>query len=149
MTTLERSYANWAPYLLSVARVVAAALFMEHGTQKLFSFPAGPPSGPIELMSVAGLAGGLEFFGGFLLLIGLFTRPVALVLSGEMAVAYFLMHAPEGFWPLLNKGELAVLYCFLFLYISSAGGGAWSIDRMWLERGEGMVQAPTERWRAA
>lgn len=100
---------------------------MLHGTQKWLSFPA-PRSSPVELASLSGVAGLLELFGGFLLLLGLFTRPVAFVLSGLMAFAYFIAHAPQGFWPLLNRGELAALYSFVFLYLAAAGGGPWSLD---------------------
>jgi putative oxidoreductase len=122
-------YSLWAPRILSVLRIVAAAMFMVHGTQKLFGVPPGgrgPASPP--LLSMSGVAGLLEVFGGFLLLIGLFTRPVAFLLSGQMAVAYFVVHAPRAFLPILNGGELAALYCFLFLYVSAAGGGSWSVD---------------------
>lgn len=103
---------------------------MQHGGQKLFSFPA-PPQATHSLFSLIGVAGILELFGGLLLFLGLFTRPVAFLLSGQMAVAYFMAHAPHGFWPLLNRGELAVLYCFIFLYLTVAGGGSWSLDRLW------------------
>jgi putative oxidoreductase len=120
--------AAWGDRLLSVLRVVAAFLFMLHGTQKLFAFPVSEPRDPAALFSLMGLAGVLEVFGGLLLLLGLFTRPVAFLLSGEMAVAYFKSHFPEGFWPNLNRGELAALYCFLFLYLAAAGGGSWSLD---------------------
>jgi len=123
-------FAKWAPWLLSVLRIVTAFLFVEHGTQKWLSFPR-PGSSPTQLMSLGGAAGLLELVGGFLLLLGLFTRPVAFVLSGLMAFAYFIAHAPQGFWPILNRGELAALYCFVFLYIAAAGGGPWSLDR-WL-----------------
>lgn len=119
---------TWAPHLRSALRVVAAFLFMAHGTQKLFGAPATGPRDPIELLSLMGAAGVLETFGGLLLLLGLFTRPVAFILSGQMAVAYFLRHQPQGFWPILNRGELAALYCFLFLYLAAAGGGPWSVD---------------------
>ncbi len=122
--------ARWADRLLSALRIVAAFLFMLHGTGKLFAFPVSEPREPAELFSLMGLAGVLEVFGGLLLLLGLFTRPVAFVLAGEMAVAYFKSHAPQGFWPNLNGGELAALYCFLFLYLAAAGGGAWSLDRV-------------------
>jgi putative oxidoreductase len=101
---------------------------MAHGTMKLFSFPAARASGVPELLSLSGVAGILEVFGGGLLLIGLFTRPVAFLLSGQMAFAYFIAHGPKGFWPILNGGELAALYCFLFLYLAAAGGGPWSAD---------------------
>ena len=121
---------RWAPRMLSIMRIVVAFLFMEHGGVKLFNFPHSPLPMPHlpPLMLVAGV---LEFFGGFLVLIGLFTRPVAFVVAGEMAVAYFVGHAPHGFWPMLNKGELAVLYCFVFLYVAAAGGGPWSIEQWW------------------
>jgi putative oxidoreductase len=119
---------SWGNRLLSVLRIVAAFLFMAHGTQKLFGWPADEPKQAAELMSLMGLAGVLEIFGGLLLLLGLFTRPVAFILAGEMAVAYFMAHAPQGFWPLLNRGEAAVLYCFLFLYLAAVGGGPWSLD---------------------
>src|SRR5687767_1076388 len=121
------------PHVLSLLRIVSAFLFMLHGTQKWLNFPA-PRSSPTELMSLSGVAGMLELFGGLLLLLGLFTRPVAFVLSGLMAFAYFIAHAPQGFWPLLNRGELAALYCFVFLFISAAGGGPWSVDRWLLHR---------------
>jgi len=121
-------YTEWAPRLLSVMRIITGFLFVAHGTQKLLGFPAGPDMHQPELMSLPGLAGVLELFGGALILVGLFTRPVAFVLSGLMAVAYFMAHAPQGFWPILNHGELAVLYCFVFLYLSAAGGGEWSLD---------------------
>jgi putative oxidoreductase len=117
-----------APYLLSVLRIITAFLFMEHGTMKLFGYPA--PMGEIPLFSLMGLAGVLEVFGGFLILIGLFTQPVAFILSGEMAFAYFMAHAPQGFWPVLNHGEAAVLYCFLYLYLAAVGGGPWSVDQV-------------------
>ena len=123
-------FVKWTPRLLSVLRIVAGFLFIAHGAQKLFGFlaPPGAPSPP--LMSQIGIGGVLEFFGGLLLLLGLFTRPVAFILSGMMAVAYFQMHAPGGFGPLQNRGELAVLYCFLFLFFAVAGGGEWSLDRL-------------------
>jgi putative oxidoreductase len=117
----------WAPRVLSILRIVAALIFMEHGTQKLFGFPPTDRPGP-ELFSLIGLAGVLEFVGGALLVLGLFTRPVALVLSGEMAVAYWMAHAPDSFFPALNGGDAAILYCFVFLYLVFAGGGAWSLD---------------------
>lgn len=116
-----------SPRVLSIMRIVTGFLFMQHGGQKLFGFPA-PPRFEFELFSMIGVAGVLEVFGGLLILIGLFTRPAAFVLSGQMAFAYFIAHAPGGFWPILNGGELAVMYCFVFLYLSVAGGGTWSID---------------------
>jgi putative oxidoreductase len=118
---------------LSVLRIAVGLLFLYHGSQKLFGWPAGGPGGghPVDWMSRAGLAGILEFFGGALILLGLFTRPVAFVLSGEMAVAYFMVHAKRALWPpISNGGELAVVYCFVFFYLSASGGGAWSVDRL-------------------
>jgi len=126
---MEALLANWRPHLLGILRIVTAFLFMQHGTQKIFGFPA-PQRSEFELMSMLGVAGVLELVGGFLVLIGLFTRPTAFLLSGLMAFAYFLAHAPQGFWPLVNGGELAALYAFLFLYIASAGGGQWSVDQL-------------------
>lgn len=128
---MNNTIVTWAPRLLSVLRIVTGFLFMLHGAQKLFGFPAPMPGGGPPLMSLLGVGGILEFFGGLLILLGLFTRPVAFILSGLMAVAYFMAHAPGGFWPLLNRGELAVLYCFIFLYLAAAGGGPWSVDRLW------------------
>jgi putative oxidoreductase len=115
-----------APYLQSALRMVAAFLFIAHGTQKLFGLPGGPR---MALVSMMGLAGMLETGGGTLMLLGLFTRPTALILSGEMAYAYFTAHFPHGAWPILNGGELAVLYCFLWLFFSAAGAGPISVDR--------------------
>ncbi|MGE5475980.1 MAG: DoxX family protein [Bacteroidales bacterium] len=118
----------WAPRLLSVLRVIAALLFLQHGMAKLFGFPHVAMFDDLQLVSLMGLAGVLELAGGLLLAVGLFTRPVAFVLSGEMAVAYFMAHAPRGLFPILNGGELAVLYCFVFLFIAAAGPGPWSLD---------------------
>ena len=129
---MNKAIADWTPRLLSVLRVVAAFLFVEHGLQKWLAFPA-PRLSPTILWSLSGVAGLLELFGGLLLLLGLYTRPVAFVLSGLMAFAYFIAHAPRGFWPILNGGELAALYCFVFLYLAAAGGGPWSVDR-WIRR---------------
>jgi putative oxidoreductase len=120
---------RWSAPLLSLLRIVAAFLFMAHGTQKLFGWPAAEPQPGVSLLSLMGLAGLLETVGGLLLLLGLFTRPVAFVLAGEMAVAYFMAHAPRGFWPILNRGEVPVLLCFLFLYLAATGPGPWSVDR--------------------
>lgn len=131
MAYLESFCSRWSPRILSVLRIVTAFLFMQHGAQKLFGFLAPPQAVAPPLLSLIGLAGVLEFFGGLLLLLGLFTHPVAFILSGEMAVAYFMVHAPKGFWPLRNGGDLAVILCFLFLYLALSGGGAWSVDRLW------------------
>lgn len=127
---LVSRWGSWAPHLLSILRIVCAFLFMQVGTAKLFAFPAAimPGGGTAPIASLAGVAGILETFGGVLLLVGLFTRPVAFLLSGEMAVAYFYAHAPQGFWPVLNQGAPAVFYSFLFLYLSAAGPGPWSLD---------------------
>lgn len=133
---------NWTPRLLSVLRIIAGFLFIAHGAQKLFGFLAPPGAPSPTLLSQMGVGGVLEFVGGILLLLGLFTRPTAFILSGMMAVAYFQMHAPHGFWPLQNKGELAVLYCFLFLFLAVAGGGAWSLDRLLRRRRGDVVRAP-------
>lgn len=122
--------ARWAPHLHSALRIVAAFSFMTHGTQKLFAFPVAAARDPVTVVSLAGLAGVLETFGGVLLLVGLFTRPVAFLLSGEMAVAYFLRHAPAGVWPILNRGEVAMLFCFIWLYLAAAGPGPWSLDAL-------------------
>ena len=120
----------WAPRLLSVLRIIIGFLLIPHGTQKLFGFPVGPDTPQVPLVSLLGLAGVLELFGGALILVGLFTRPVAFVLSGFMAVAYFMAHASKGFLPILNHGELAVAYCFVFLLLAAVGGGEWSLDRL-------------------
>lgn len=120
---------TWQPRILSLLRAVSGFLFMLHGSTKIFGFP-GEQRGPFELFTLSGTAGALELVGGFLIIIGLFTRPTAFVLSGFMAVAYFMAHAPQGFWPLLNGGELAALYSFVFLYLFAAGGGEWSVDRL-------------------
>jgi putative oxidoreductase len=119
--------ADWSPRLLGALRIVAGVLFMEHGAQKLLGFPP-PDHGSPELFSLLGLAGILERVGGFFILIGLFTRPIAFVLAGEMAVAYWMAHAPKSIYPALNGGDAAILYCFIFLYLVAAGPGAFSVD---------------------
>jgi putative oxidoreductase len=130
MTGSSSIQQNWAPRLLSILRIIAAFLYMPHGAQKLFGFLAAQGASTVPLLSLRGVAGILEFFGGLLILLGLFTRPVAFILSGQMAVAYFMVHAPNGFWPLQNRGELAALYSFVFLYLCAAGGGQWSLDEL-------------------
>lgn len=136
-------YARWAPFHLSILRIMASLLFIAHGTQKLFDFPARPappgaPEGagppPFDLFSLIGMAGILEFFGGLLLLIGLFTRPVAFLLSGMMAVAYFIAHHPRTFYPVNNGGDAAILFCFLFFYLFFAGAGPLSVDAHFARR---------------
>ena len=131
--TTPRIVTTWparAPYLLSILRIVAAFLFTQFGTAKLLAFPAAimPGGGTAPIGSLAGIAGLLETVGGALLLIGMFTRPVAFIVAGEMAVAYFIGHAPQGFWPVLNQGHPAILFCFVWLYLSAAGAGPWSLD---------------------
>jgi|SRR6478609_2237920 len=118
----------WAPRALGILRIVVAFLFIQHGMVKLFGVPAMEGMGKVPLMSLFGVAGLLEFVGGALLLLGLGTRPVAFILSGEMAAAYFIGHASQGFLPIINHGELAVTWCFLFLYFFFAGAGAFSLD---------------------
>ena len=124
---------SYSAQLLSVLRIMTGLLFLQHGTTKYLSFPVSKFTG-VAPLSMGGIAGMLELVGGVLIVIGLFTRPVAFILSGLMAVAYFYAHAPQGFFPLLNGGELAALYCFVFLYLSARGPGPWSVDHM---RGDG------------
>ncbi|HWV51451.1 DoxX family protein [Pseudorhodoplanes sp.] len=120
----------WSPRLLSVMRFMSGLLFMQHGTAKLLGIPQMQMFAKLQPFSLSWIAGVMELIGGALLLIGLFTRPVAFLLSGLMAFAYFISHAPRGFYPIINAGELAALYCFVFLYISAAGGGSWSVDAL-------------------
>jgi putative oxidoreductase len=127
--------ANWksvAPYLLSLLRIISALMFIQFGTMILFAFPVGRPpnGGTAKLMTQVGIGGVLEAFGGTLVLLGLFTRPVAFILAGEMAVAYFQFHSPQSFWAVVNQGTPAVLYCWVFLYFSAAGAGPWSLDAL-------------------
>ncbi len=124
------SLSRYTPYALAALRIVTALIFIEHGTQKLIGWPAAPASGLPAVMTLSWIGGVLEAVGGLLIVLGLFTRPVAFVLSGFMAAAYFMAHAPQGFWPILNRGELAALYSFVFLYLAVAGGGEWSLDRI-------------------
>jgi putative oxidoreductase len=117
--------------MLSMLRIVVGLLYMEHGLAKILDFPHQPTHASYALFTLnPGLQGLLELVGGLLLALGLFTRPVAFILAGNMAVAYFMAHAPRGFFPLLNGGELAIVYCFVFLYFWVAGGGEWSLDRL-------------------
>jgi putative oxidoreductase len=115
----------WAPRLLSVLRIVAGLLFLEHGLSKLLQFPIPAPAALTTTIIAAGV---IELVGGALVTLGLFTRLAAFIMSGEMAVAYFIAHAPQSFYPLVNRGESAILFCFIFLYIAAAGPGPWSID---------------------
>ena len=123
-------WSSWSPQLHCLLRIVAAATFILAGTTKLFAFPNGVPpnGGTVPLISQLGIGAIMEVVGGVLLLIGLFTRPVAFILSGEMAVAYFQFHFPLGFWPTMNGGIPALLYCFFWLYFSASGPGTWSLD---------------------
>lgn len=125
------AWATWQPRVLSIVRIVVGLLFLEHGLNKIFDFPSTPNHRAYELFTlVPGLAGLLETVGSILIVIGLFTRPVAFLLSGEMAFAYFMAHAPRGFFPMLNGGDAAILYCFVFLYFFVAGAGVWSLDQL-------------------
>jgi putative oxidoreductase len=129
---------DWSPRVLSVLRVITGFLFLWHGSQKLLNFPPMPPMPGSEgggLPTIIIVAGVLELVGGIAILLGLFTRPVAFILSGLMAAAYFMGHASKGFLPVVNGGELAVLYCFVFLYFTFSGGGTWSADNL-ISRGK-------------
>jgi putative oxidoreductase len=126
--TMDSSLATlWAPRMLAILRIVTGLLFLEHGTQKLFGFPPSEYPSP-GLLSLMGVAGMLETVGGVLVVLGLLTRPVAFVLAGMMAVAYWMAHAPQSVFPTLNGGDAAILYCFVFLYLFAAGPGPWSVD---------------------
>jgi len=126
---------RWQPQLLALLRIFTGLLFLEHATQKFFAFPAPfPMPGPLPTILVA--AGVIELTAGILVTIGLFTRIAAFIAAGEMAAAYFMMHFPKSFWPAVNMGEAAVLYCFVFLYLAAAGPGAWSLDRVLFKRAE-------------
>lgn len=131
MANPDSLFYRWSPVFLSILRIVIGLLFMEHGSQKLFNFPPSPEphEGPMPLLMLVGAW--LEFGGGLLIFLGLFTRPVAFILSGEMAVAYFMFHAKSSPFPLVNRGQLAIAFCFVFLYMAVAGGGIWSIDALW------------------
>jgi putative oxidoreductase len=130
MSIHEPSDSVWTARMLSIFRIVAGVVFMSAGTMKIFGYPENPMPNmpPTELLSQVGIGGLLEVFGGLAIVLGLYTRPVAFVLAGEMAVAYFQFHAPGGFWPTVNMGVPAVMYCFFFLYLMLAGAGPWSLD---------------------
>lgn len=121
--------AVWAPRMLSVLRIMTALLFLQHGLSKFFAWPGAAPAN-FQAMSLIGLAGAIELVGGALLAVGLFTRIAAVIMSGEMAVAYFMAHAGQSFFPYVNRGEGAIMFCFIFLYVAIAGGGPWGIDAM-------------------
>ena len=139
MNNLEARLTELSPYMLALLRIMTALLFMAHGTSKLFGFPGSAMSA--SLFSLMGLAAVLELVGGILLVLGLFTRPVDFILAGEMAFAYFMAHAPQNFYPILNSGEAAILFCFIFLYLLFAGPGAWSLDR----QRDGVAQPSAQR----
>jgi putative oxidoreductase len=131
--TMERGFGKYAPYLYALLRIIAGLLFACHGAQKLFGVLGGfggQPGATAPLFSLMGLAGIVEFAGGLCIAFGFLTRSVAFIASGEMAVAYFMSHAPRNPWPIQNQGELAVLYCFLFLYIAAEGAGRWSVKAL-------------------
>ena len=130
MSGLELLANLWAPRLLAILRIMTALLFLEHGLIKLFGYPPGAAPGPQALFSFFWIAGLIETVGAWLLLVGLFTRPTAFVLAGEMAVGYFIVHAPLGFFPAMNAGEPAILFCFIFLYLVFAGPGSWALDHV-------------------
>lgn len=131
----EPASAPWPGRMLSLIRVVAGIMFISVGTMKMFNYPPAPvPMPPYSLVTEIGISSVLEVFGGTLIVIGLLTRPVAFVLAGEMAYAYFKYHAPNGFFPALNNGQPAILYCFLFLYLMLAGPGPWSVDAILARR---------------
>ena len=132
---IEPSLDKWRPQVLSILRIVVALLFLQHGLQKWFGIPVPNPAfADIQLLSLIGIAGCIEIIGGALVTVGLFTRYAAFIMSGEMAIAYFWAHAPRAFAPIVNSGELAILYCFVFLYLVFAGGGPWSADAVWRKR---------------
>jgi putative oxidoreductase len=130
---IEHTISKSSPLALTLLRIIAGFLFMPHGAQKLFGWLGGMggTGASASFPDLIWVAGVLEFLGGLCILLGVWTRPVAFLLSGEMAVAYFMGHASRGFWPLLNRGELAVLYCFVFLFLATAGGGPFTVDRLW------------------
>jgi len=143
----------WEPRMLSISRIMIGLLFMEHGTAKVLDFPHQETHKAFDLLTLnPGIQGSIELIGGLLFALGLFTRPVAFLLAGDVAVAYFMAHAPKGFFPLLNGGELAIVYCFAFLYFWLAGGGEWSLDRLWnrafaiREASDGERRVGVESW---
>ena len=121
---------KWTPHILAILRIVTALLFLEHATMKFFQFPAAIPGVTYPLPSIMLAAGAIEIVTGLLMAVGLFTRIAAFIASGEMAAAYWMAHAPQGFWPALNMGEAAVMFCFIFLFIAFAGAGSWALDNI-------------------
>ena len=126
---MESVLASWRPQFLSLLRIASGLLFLQHGTAKWLGVPALPQYANFSITTLSGVAGAIELVAGALLVLGLFTRPIAFVASGLMAAAYFIAHASTSFFPIVNRGELAALYCFVFLYLAASGGGAWSLDR--------------------
>jgi putative oxidoreductase len=137
----EAFFSPWRPYALSVLRIMTALLYLEEGTMKLFDFPPSRFHPP--LFSLFGMAGVIEVVGGLLLVVGLFTRPVAFIFAGEMAVAYFMFAAPQSFFPAINHGNDIILFCFIFLYVATAGAGPWSLDH-WRATGSLSAIAPAK-----
>jgi putative oxidoreductase len=136
MNLLAPVSAPWPDRFLALLRIVAALIFISVGSMKVFHFPVAPfPMPPFSPFTVIGIAGLLEVVGGTAILLGLFTRPAAFILSGQMAFAYFMGHAPQSFWPGINQGAPAILFCFIFLYLAVAGAGAWSLDRALFRKG--------------
>ena len=121
---------KWTPHILAILRIVTALLFLEHATMKFFQFPAAIPGVPYPLPAIMLVAGAIEIVAGLLITAGFYTRIAAFIASGEMAAAYWMAHAPQGFWPALNMGEAAVMFCFIFLYIAFAGPGSWALDNV-------------------
>ncbi|AVA24698.1 DoxX family protein [Rhizobium sp. NXC24] len=121
---------KWTPHVLAILRIVTALLFLEHATMKFFQFPAAIPGVPYPLPAIMLIAGAIEIVTGLLITAGLFTRVAAFIASGEMAAAYWMAHAPQGFWPALNMGEPAIMFCFIFLFIAFAGAGSWALDNI-------------------
>ncbi|ABE63646.1 DoxX [Nitrobacter hamburgensis X14] len=132
---MDQLFSKWQPTALSLLRFMSGLLLMQHGTAKLFGFPSLPMFADLNVASLVGMAGIIELVGGALLVIGLFTRAAAFIASGMTAVAYFMVHAPQNFMPIVNGGELAALYCFVFFYLVFAGGGPVSLDRMIGDKG--------------
>jgi putative oxidoreductase len=128
--SLGDRFAAFSPQILALLRIVSGALFLEHGMVKVFGFPPHAEPGKVPLVGLFGAAGVLELVGGIMIVLGLFTRPVAFLLSGEMAVAYFMVHAPKSLYPAVNMGDAAILFAFVFLYLAAAGAGTWSFDAM-------------------
>jgi putative oxidoreductase len=129
---MDHAVARYSPYVLSILRIMAALLFFEHGTSRLFGWPSPLPTPPF--LTLYWFTGAIEFTGGALLAVGLLSRPAAFIMSGNMAAAYFLSHAPKAFFPILNRGDSAILFCFVFFYIFIAGPGPWSLDVLWRSR---------------